>query len=407
MAQLRRLLFLLVALVLAEASFADLIEPAPEKRSLAKVGDELWLAANLNAPHITLRGYVLRLDLRSGEWGLESFKRPVLSIAQSDSTVWLGTYGDGLFQLTGDSRDSFTVATTGFGDGGEHESLRSDYVNSVVPRERQVFCATGGGLSIYDVLEGQWVSFDTANSPLPANTVFALDEREGQLWMTASNYGELYYEGEVVGNERGSLLSYDLISGSWRTHTGVQKRIGPGGHSVALRGDMPAPNSDFRDVIVSPSGDVWFSYAGGVGRLRHDVWTLFDSRTSGINFRNGAQIAVQDGGVWVGTGSQLWRYEEADDAWTVYQAGSDKIPGDYVVAVYVTDSTLWIKSRGRIDSGEGWGAELDRRRQLKENTTALQQALYDPRHVEYLTRYEGGRWESWELTAVLLGFLAE
>ncbi len=419
-------LFVLVILLSLDFASADIITPFSQNNSLDVMGDEILVATHFSSPHMINKGYIFRFNPDTDSWRLLFTPIPILSISHSDSVLWIGTYGKGIFSYKSGKWEQFSVQSTGQGKDGQKDGLISNYVNTVLADKRKVYCATFGGLSIYDPVLNKWHSFDPENSALPTPYIFNLDKKNGKLWLVNSNYWYVYYEAAEAGNEKGSLISYDVSGNNWRSFTGTRKKLTSDTTFVELKGDIPSPNSNFGNVALDDSENVWFSFGGGVGVLRKQLWQIYNKSTCGIDFRWVSDIAIGNTDVWVACEKGLLQYNKTDDTWIVHEKGSDKIPGTVLTSIYVSNNSVWIKSYdpdywakqglfqdpSRKDTHEVRG--VNHRLNIDGNIVDIKclnqedwQKAYHLRYMEFLTLYKDNKWQSWELTTKLIDELTK
>ena len=80
------------------SAHGGMICPFSENNSIALVNGEIWVATHFSNPHITRKGYIYRFAPERNRWELHSLPSPVLCLDHADSSVWVGTYGKGIFR---------------------------------------------------------------------------------------------------------------------------------------------------------------------------------------------------------------------------------------------------------------------------------------------------------------------
>lgn len=417
------LLILALTFLSTSSAPADVIIPFSENNSIDVINGEVWVATHLSAPHITKKGYVLRFNPDTDEWQTHSFPAPVLSITHLDTMVWVATYGGGIFRLYEGEWEQFTVENTGHDETRPRDGLISNYVNSILIDDRNTYCATHQGLSVYDYRQDRWQSFDPENSPLPSPHIFSLDKTDDKLWLANSNYWYVYYELAVAGNEKGSIASYDLSKDQWGSFSGTRKKLTSYPDFVEIQGEIPTPNSNFTNVAVDDSGNVWFSFGGGVGVLRDNKWKVYTKPTCGVDLEWTKDIAVAKSDIWFAGQAGPLQYKRNEGAWIAHEKESDGIPGSVVTSVHVADNSVWVKSyfpgfSGRKGSRDDdtideslalAGKGVFHRLTLDGNRVEIKCAdkddweqSYIPRYSEFLSLYRDGKWQSWLLTKRLI-----
>jgi ligand-binding sensor domain-containing protein len=414
-------LYLLFVFFVTNVSYGGFITPFSENNSIDIVNGEVWVATQLSAPHCTRKGYIYRFNPHKNIWKLHSFSSPILCINHVDSSVWLGTYGDGIITFNDEKSKKFTTENTGRGNIGQTDGLISNYVNTIVVDKQNVYCATVGGLSIYNITQNKWISFNSKNSPLLTSYIFDLEKKGNKIWLATSNYWYVHYEKYPMGNEKGNIASFNIKSKKWETFSGMRKKYESDTSFIELEGDIPAPNSDFSNVTIDEFGNLWFAFRGGLGVYRNGIWKIYSKTTCDIDFGHISDIATGKFGVWVACDKGLLEYKEKEDAWIIHQKESNKIPGSVIRSIYVGDNSVWVKSYDpNFWEKQGLSPDPFHEKQLREKSEFHRlkidgnivdikcvdknnwKKLYNPGYMEFLTVYENGKWKSWELTRMLI-----
>jgi len=417
---------LVFTLISLENAYGDLITPFTENNSIDIINGEVWVACHFSSPHCTKKGYIYRFDPNKNTWKLVSFPSPVLSICHFDSTIWIGSYGRGIFMLKKKELKRLTAINNENGKIRHIEKLYKNYVNALLADSQYVYCATVGGLAIYKIDENKWMCFDSQNSPLLTSYLFDLVKLGNKIWVVSSNYWYVHYEEYPMGDENGNLASFDIQTKKWEIFNGRRRKFKSDTLFIELEGDIPIPNSNFSNVTVDNSGNIWFTFQGGVGVYRDGVWEVYTKTTCGVDFGHITDISAGKLGVWVACSKGVLAYDEKKDMWISYQKENDKIPGNVVTSIYVRDSFVWIKSYDpNFWDKQGLSPDPAHEKLLKEkgefyrliiddNIVDIKcvnknewKKLYNPGHMEYLTLYKNGKWKSWELTRMLIDDLTK
>jgi len=183
----------------------------------------------------------------------------------------------------------------------------------------------GGGVANFD---GEtWTVYDTANSGLPHNYVrsLAIDE-QGNLW---------------IGTEGGGLANFD--GETWTVYDTANSGL-PSNYVKCLAFDAP--------------GNLWIgTWAGGLANFDGENWTVYDTANSGLphNYVEGLAFDAP-GNEWIGTeGGGLANFD--GENWTVYDTANSGLPSNYVWCfAFDAPGNIWIGTRrglGKFD-GKNW-----------------------------------------------------
>lgn len=412
-------LFLII--IVNYPAVADLIKPFRENNSIDVINGEVWVATHLNGPHMTRKGYVFQFNPSNDKWYLHLFPSPILSITHLGNKTWLGTYSGGVIYYDSKTKEMEIIKA-------EKSRLINNYVNTVICDNENLYCATNGGVSIYNFSRKTWISFNNENSELPTPYIFdiALDKNRQRIWVGNSNYWYVYYEAYPMDNEKGSIACYDIKRKQWNVFSGTRKQFVSDTTFVEIKGEIPAPNSNFGNIVVGESSDIWFSFDGGIGLFKNSKWGIYIQQTCGINFGRVSDIAYGESKLYAVCSSMLLKYEKDKDTWNVIGRAGKEIPGTVIRAIYVDKNTVWIKSYDpNFWIEQGLSRDPLHEKKLKEKSESLRltidgnivdvqcknktewQRLYNPGYMEFLTLYKNGNWESWELTRMLIDSLVK
>lgn len=417
-----KLILCFTFILVIKLSYGSMIVGFSENNSIEIINNEVFVATHLSAPHMVRKGYLYRLDLSTNEWKLHSFSSPILSIAHSDSSIWLGTYGGGLIMLKDQITKTDSFQNTRSDQYGQTVILSHGYINTVVADEDNIYCGAIGGLLIYNINDNKWISHNSDNSSLHTDYIYNIDKKDNNIWIASSNYGYVYYEMEPSDDEKGNIASLNIETNELEVYSGTRKyfcnesevnsepikQYDTDIYYIDLPGEIPIPNSDFSNVAIDSLGNVWFAFHGGIGVYRDDNWKILSRNVGRV-----VDIAISKNGVWIANSSSLLEYNEKDDIWTIHKGSSDKIPGEFISAIYAKDNSIWIKSFGSGSNYDNRALKVNRVKIDGDKVLILSKyegnwkALYDPYYVEYLTVYENGEWKSWELTRMLIEELVE
>jgi ligand-binding sensor domain-containing protein len=236
------------------------------------------------------------------------------------------------------------------------------------PWEKVLGVGTNGGLVLIPLNEfgesfGQWEIYNTSNSGLPHNKIFALlnDGNEG-LWVRTekglsrrSNSGEwelFDYHSNSPDKFVGALMNDDN-GGLWMgTGYGLVHRTRHDEWTVYDVNNSQLPHNMIAALMSDGNGGLWIATGtetqGGLVHLSvNEEWTIYNTTNSDLP-SNGIHSLASDGsgGVWIGTLNGLVHRSLRDD-WTVFQTTNSDLPYKQVFALANDGSNgLWVSSWG-------------------------------------------------------------
>ncbi len=268
----------------------------------------LWIGADQG---------LFRVNGRSGrvEEILEHRGKPLRSINgitfDHEGSVWLSTYGDGLYQLRRGKLDNYTVA----------DGLASERVNAVYEQDPNNFLIGTDNGTVNVIRDGQvstlglrqplpnarvrhfledsrgnlWIStygglvqvaddyekLYTAGNGLPTNQIrFTYEDRSGHLWVGTRNAGLIRFSGgrpvEIIDKSSGLRSSFILsleeaAAGDFfvGTHEGLAI-LRAGGEISHYSVHNGLPGNIVFNTLIDRQGTVWICTNGGLSRLTGD-----------------------------------------------------------------------------------------------------------------------------------------
>ncbi|MCI0551445.1 MAG: PKD domain-containing protein [Anaerolineae bacterium] len=317
-------------------------------------------------------GWTAALQQPESAWVVWETGAPIQRVAWDGSALWAGAYKSGLsqWQLDAGQVAGYTtanglsgnhvtsIAVNGSGqkwlallDGSLNNTVNgSTFVNhtpagtagknawDVIANGNDIWLASlGGGVSRYS--NGTWTTYNTSNSALPHNDVYAVAvDNSGTPWAGTVDYG-------VAALQNGDWVSYSLP---------VQIA------NPASQGTLVS-NQAVTDIAIDSSGDKWFATDGsGVAMLdsSNTNWTVYNASNSelGSDFVHRIYIDPQ-GNLWFGTLSGGVSRLSADrTSWLTYNSSNSALPEDDILDV-TTDAQggLWLAA---YDSGLAYYGSL-------------------------------------------------
>lgn len=305
-------------------------------------------------------------------WVVWETGSPVQRLAWDGSALWAGAYKGGLSQwqleagqvagyttadgLSGNHVTSIAVDGSGqkwlaLLDGSLNRTEDGSGFTNVTPAGAagqnawdlfangdDIWLASlGGGVSRYS--GGAWTTYNTSNSTLPHNDIYAVAvDAGGTPWAGTVNYGVAAFQG-----------------GDWVPYTLPVQIASPASPGAFVS------NQAVTDIAVDSSGNKWFATDGsGVAMLdaSNANWTVYDTSNSGLdsNFIQSIHIDAQ-GNLWFGTLSGgVSRLSADHSTWLTYDVSNSALPEDDILNV-ATDSQggLWLAA---YDSGLAYYGDL-------------------------------------------------
>jgi ligand-binding sensor domain-containing protein len=384
-------------LLLTDDALWASFDPSVVRFDLATGDRDTILEAGIYAMHQTAGGEMwfggdwraIRFDPGSGDWQeFETDPGPipgwqVRDIVESETGLWLGTYGGGLAFYDGTNWEPWS-ADAGVG-GNWIEAIRQDGDGGIW------FTHPGSGLSRYDSGQDTWQVFAEVDGALDWPSLPGVDS-QGHLWI--GDYGELlYYDGlgwqafrapelEDVSfyaiefgpgditwlvTDRG-LVRHDPANDEWTTFTEADHPIlgeiwsilaasdgtlwigGEEGivHYDGLSWSSPEASGSapefVDDIAESPDGSLWAAADGELAHLSADRWSYLSWPSDG--WLETVTIGP-DGGVWAGY-EGLARFNPESRDWH-YFSPDDGLAHIIVRSIHVTpDGVVWVGTEAGI-----------------------------------------------------------
>ena len=287
------------------------------------------------------------------DWDTRKLNSPATRInylyGDRDNTVWAGTLAAGLLRWDKGAAKPVQYVHR----ANDSNSLPSDYIRAVM-QDRSGMLWVGSfsdGISLANMTSQgfqRFIPFDVeAHNLRPDNSLKYIEGApNGRMWLSGNS----------------GLALFDPANGD------VLK---------TYRADPARPGSLSNDVVYSlyqqPGGPLWVGTSAGLNRLDdlEQPFKVINFGNVGADFIN--TIAPGAGNtLWLGTGSQVIRYDTAAGTWTNY-------PSNPLVATSrsVNNSTVILEDKlGRVWMGSEWsGGGLD---VLDPHSGAFRHHRHDP-----------------------------
>ena len=229
----------------------------------------------------------------------------------------------------------------------------------------------------------EWVVYDTSNSGLPSNNVWSIAiEGNGTKWMAnGGGWSETGYAGgcgitsfdgttwTVYDTSNSGLPSNEVfaiaIDGNGTKWVGTDQGLASFDGTIWTVFDTTnsALNASIIDLIVIDDGGTkWmeglinYYDEDGVGLISFDgtSWVVYDSSNSGLPNNYITSIGIDNNGAkWIGTyGGGLASFDGID--WVVYNRANSVLSDDRIASIAIEgDGTLWVGDRCGLSSFDG------------------------------------------------------
>lgn len=298
-------------------------------------------------------------------WGLGRFAGDTLSqqyagiskevyalAIDSSRSLWIGTSGDGLIKLQGESRTVFNAANSGIPDNRIF-ALKFD-------SKGRLWVGTGKGLARFDGTD--WTVFNKENSGLDTDIVYALEiDNTGIIWLASRVDYIFRFDGQTwtkhkVGDSgvTGASLSSLAVepNGSrWMTCWGSNRLTRfHGGEWQYFDSTNSHEMGKYLELLYSDSArqiwanaDILISFTGSSS-----------SRTSAIkNPQRGGRIKKDNrGNIWEASNHGLRKFDGS--AWTEFNSANSPLPTDAIARVAIDgQDRIWISTMPAGDGSVG------------------------------------------------------
>lgn len=234
-----------------------------------------------------------------------------LVTVDSNNTVWLGTYGSGLWRFDG----------TNWYQAGQSALISNIVRASAQDLDGSIWFSTGdafGGNAVYRYDGTNWQTILPNDSGLPNRTVLSMAvDPQGVKWFGTWGAGVVRFDG----------TNWSYLDSS---NSGL-------------------PFNEVWSLAAHPDGSMWFGTGLGIAHFDGTNWTTYNP--SGDPERAGifAMAVDKHGDVWAGGSGGLFHYDGT--TWTVFNSANSPLPNDWVYSL-ATDP------QGRILMGTKGGAAL-------------------------------------------------
>ncbi len=241
-----------------------------------------------------------------------------------------------------------------------NSGLPDDNVYALAVQGNITWIGTANGLARFD--GSTWSVYDTSNTPLSDALITALAvDRDGAVWAGTVRSGVARFDGvtwSVYNIANGALrnntvhgIAIDSAGRPWvTTDSGMATLRADGGWDTYTEDNSGIGHAHARGIAIAPDGTKWlgvFNLFNFIGRLisfddNGDHWSYYRLDEAGMQSASPDAIAIDQHGVqWVGTaGGGLGRFENG--TWTVYNLANSGIPSNGVLDVTLEGDVKWL-----------------------------------------------------------------
>lgn len=350
----------------------------------------LWLGGSGGLDRRAPDGSIEHVALQSGAVEVQQVDMSVLSLLAAGRSMWVGTYGDGLYRL----EDGRVTQHYGHADG-----LQSAHV-------RALAAAANGGIWVgtrLGVLHLQNGKLQPLHAPnLPSTLIHALLDTGDALWIASQSGLYRYANGKAEKIELGdgsesirplALFYYPRTRAVWvSTDRGLWRVLRDTIQNVGLAQGLPI-DTVFQ-MTVDKQGNAWLGSNRGVMRFHYQqLREVADGRAPRINVdtfdnRNGmasaqvnggagiSALMTHDGSVWFATAEGAARVQPERVA-GFHQLSA---PNTVIEGIAIDGKSALLPETNRIDIPAG-------SRRLTLSWSGL--SFVSPQTLQYRTLLEG------------------
>jgi len=215
-----------------------------------------------------------------------------------------------------------------------------------------LWIATPGSLARFDGTQFELLTPSQIISNYHQNARALLTAHDGSLWMAMAHGPVLHIKTnnvtEIFTNNLPDLVIRRMVEdgdgGIWMIFSGGQLRRIHNGQVQSFSAADGLPNNFLGSIACDKNGVAWFSKGGYIGQFRNGRFhVLTDTK------RGQMQLAgARDGGVWVCSGSELFRFKEGVGLQEIGAFQTARPNSEPTQILEDRDGSVWI---GTSDSG--------------------------------------------------------
>ncbi|MBN8705411.1 MAG: response regulator [Bacteroidetes bacterium] len=262
-------------------------------------------------------------------------------LVDSDSSLWLGSNGAGLYNLKNGTASQFS----------HQDGLPVDFVRTILKDSKnRIWAGTlGGGIGI---LENKSFKTISIKDGLQSDLIYSLyEDKSGIIWVGTSNGLNLIQNDKVISNpykkETDGLYIYCFLSasdGSVWLGTNQGALIIKDGVINHLGKNEGLKNPAITELYEDSREAIWLSTSGGLHRYVNGKMDVL-SNIDGLSHTNvWCTFEDKEGSLWIGTTNGLNRLSNRRFASFTKANG---LPNDFIRSIYQTKSgDIWIGTDG-------------------------------------------------------------
>ncbi|HLP51611.1 MAG TPA: two-component regulator propeller domain-containing protein [Chitinophagales bacterium] len=256
----------------------------------------------------------------------------------------------------------------------------------------------------------QWVIYNTANSLLPDNSIYAIEaDSAGNIWVGTDN-GLAKFDGNawtVLDSSNSGLpvnqvrsIAFDAANRLWvgtlQAGLAVYDGLAWTGFNTA---NSLLPDNQVRCISFDNADSAWLGTSGGVTYLGDEGWVTYNQFNSPLGANNVTRIFIDAQNTkWIGT-INGGIGKKSGNNWTIYNTGNSGLT-DNTVLDFATDiyGNIWFATPahglGRFD-GTNWFYRITANSDIPSNSISCIEIALNA-DVKYLGSADKGliRWNN-------------
>ncbi len=362
-------------------------------------------------------------QVQADTWATYTDASYVGGMVAQGTGFWAGTDG-GLLEWDV-SLGTYVKYTTS--EGLADQSVKEVYVDSA----GDLWVGSKEGVQHYDGVT--WTTYNTSNSPLPADIVYSIvQDNSGDMWF-GTDFGCARFDGVTwdvhtdLGGGATNVavrgIGVDSLNRIW-TANNPDNYGDPAGVSMydGVIWTRHDPNTSsigqyYLSLNVDDSDNVWAgSWTSHVYMYDGSVWTHYDTGNSGLVGNNIEAIEVDAAGdVWIAnhpasyadTTNGLAKFDGT--TWTTYTTANSGLPASHIYSLSTSGGTVFIGTRihgSTSFNGSTWDYFVTSNEPHCNNITSIDKGTVgmNPAGMYFGTEYYGiamfinGNWSSYNST---------
>ena len=251
-----------------------------------------------------------------------------------DRNLWIGTYGNGVFRLSGENLSSYGIA-----EGVLNPTIRAIFEDD----EGSIWVGSQNGLE--QLRAGAFITWNRLHGLADDNVRAVFEDRDEVMWVgTATSLYRNHNDAWVEVKDRRLARILSIEQGRDGT-----RWFGTANGLYRMNGDRVTPfaagslaNNTIRDIHEDRRGDVWIATTdSGLNRIRRDGTVESFAGHGGLGAEYAMAITeTPDGTIWVATGGGLGEYD--GQSFTLHAAPRE-LPSNRLFGIESDDDgTIWI-----------------------------------------------------------------